>query len=426
MPQFFANNPLVKRDATFEKLQTYLGDAANRTSLGLNENLTNKIKLLRQNVEEFKITLLIVDKGGKQIYESKPLDEWNLVVKYKFFDTRERESEPIPLKQLKLRSEDLSATLVKEFDTRIRLTYGFSETENSNSTQLKKLILYLILNALINEEIDFSKFGSMTTENFSFNVNNNLMPFLKNVLDREIDWKDKTSTSEKDLVKEAITQMVISLNSLVENFKSKLTESIYKIEESVAKAKKDISQSLISANTGIAVNNVEGNFGGGLLVSAITGSGKKGNRTSLAIFANGLGSVGAADTSHVKQPFLAGFQLNMQIAERDQFSFLGSASVNERKLSGQSVFFEVGAGYQRRTYSDLIWGFGLFYQHINQKVMPADTSKTTPFEIKSLLTFGLTLRTISNTSPVIFIGGSVQKEFTPVIQISYPINFGRP
>lgn len=221
MPQFFANNPLVKRDATFEKLQTYLGDAAGKTPLGLTENLTAKIKLLRQNVEELKLAIFISDKDGKPLFdeEKKPLDQWYLCVRYKFFDVKERTLKPVQLITFKDNRAKLVSDIVKNFDSQAKLFYGFAESENATSTELKKLILYLILNSLTPDQADFSAFRAVSTEGFSQGVNSKLYPFLTNLFDKDMPTESGATLDEisaaKETAKDLISDMVISVNSLV-------------------------------------------------------------------------------------------------------------------------------------------------------------------------------------------------------------------
>ncbi|MBS1507715.1 MAG: hypothetical protein JSS79_13825 [Bacteroidetes bacterium] len=403
LSQFFAANPIIKRDPEFENLQKYLFSAKQNTTLGLSENITKKIDDLKKNIDKIRLKLRPVKDslvgGTKTDFVEL---RWN------YFGKNGREIYSLADFNSK-RSEFIKA-VTDVFVNEILSKYPAITEATSSKIVFNQMILYLISSSLTASEIDIKSYSDTNNASFNTSVRTNLLNFFEKLLN----VSEPLKLEDLDLI-------IANLNALIENMKGKILDGIYQIQEAIDKAKGDISNALVSANTGVGVNRDEGAFGGGLVLTFRSDNIKKKNNFQGGVFVSGVGQAGASDTSHVKQPFLCGVQLDWQLWESTQISVLSSYRYNQQKIGNQNWLFEVGAGFLSKTSSDIIWGISAYYQSLDAKVKSTDNLRD--FKLNSLFTCGLTLRGSSNTSPVILLGASYQKDWVPVMQISYPVNF---
>src|SRR5687767_10410007 len=65
LPQFFAANPLVKRDPVFEKIHTYLNESVENTTLGLTENLSGKLNKVKTSLDSLSLKVAVTNDPTK-------------------------------------------------------------------------------------------------------------------------------------------------------------------------------------------------------------------------------------------------------------------------------------------------------------------------------------------------------------------------
>lgn len=390
LPQFFATNPVIKRDPTFEELHRYLTDAKNNTPLGLTENFSKRIDELELAINEIKLEV--------DVMKNQP-DKFRII--YRFFGKLDS-SNIFPLIRTEQRDADV-AKMIGSLINSVLLKYPAENEFQSSNNTFNKIVLYLLSSSFKLEEIDIYKFVKIDNDEFRSEVNNDLKTFLNSLL----------SLTAEDFDKDKIN---IALAALVQNIKAKMIEGLYELREILDKTKSNVSKTLVSANTGIGINEDAGNFGGGLVLTFRSERLREKWNVQGAMFISGITQAGASSDSRIKQPFLSGVQLDIQVAKKTQIGLLASYKYNEEKLDNRNWLFEGGLGFLSRTNNDMIWGFSAFYQVIDMRTEEGD-------KVRSIFTSGFTVRSTANTSPVIMMGVSYQEKVLPVIQISYPINF---
>jgi hypothetical protein len=405
LPQFFAANPIIKRDPTFENLQKYLTTAKDNTPLGLTENFSKKLEGVKKYTDKIFIKITIIEETVEKKKEFTAIQ-----VDYSLFG-KEKSSNFIKT-NFNQEKDKLINELIACFVTEIPKRYpAFTEVQSANNT-LNEIILYLISTSVKPEAIDITKFAKTDNEKFINEISENLEIFFENAFKLESDFS-----------KDDFNNSIISINALIENIKTKIAEGLYDLQEIIDKTKSDISQTLVSANTGLGINQDEGSFGAGVILTFRSDNLKEKKNFQGAVFISGVGQAGLPDTTHVMQPFLCGVQLDYQTGKRTQFSVLSSYRYNIEKIGNKNWLFEIGGGFLTKTEGNIIWGVSAFYQSIDGTVKSEDNAKE--FEISSLFTCGITIRGSANASPTILLGASHQKDWVPVMQISYPINFSK-
>jgi hypothetical protein len=418
LPQFFSANPIIKRDPTFEQLQKYLSDANKKTTLGLNENITKKLKELRLEVENMKLEFSIIKDVGGEIKNNKIHVEWAFLGKDENGDVIKIGDIDVVAEREKLIS------VISNFITDPVLNkYPVVDGSGSTLIRFNKLVLFLVLESLKAGDMAIINFNDdlINNDEFKKEIKTSIETYLNAQLDEFIKTTFPADVKEEDYFRKKI---VVSFNGLIENMKSKISEGLYQLDESIQKSKADLSKRLLSANTGVGINQDEGSFGGGLLLTWVAKDLNNGNSTQFSVFTNGVGQVGK-DSTATKQPFLCGVNFEQQIGHRTQVSFLASTRYNQQSLNGKNWLFEGGLGFLTKSPNNLIWGVSAFYQYINESVKTYDKTvkEMVPVQVYSLFTAGITFRGDSNTSPTVLVGVSNQKGWTPTLQISYPINF---
>ena len=409
LPQYFAADPLIKRDPVFEKMHEALNRSMEETGLGLSENLTQKLNEIERYVSNFSITVTPVP--GQAASGPSPAIPNKIKFDYTFFG----ESQTATISKDSL---DAMATEMSKFFARNALEkFSLEETLSGTMQDFNKLILFILINAIETAPSDINEFSSVTGDKFRSDFGADMLQFMKSA--SNFDWNSSPAFEYN------VAILQTKMSALIENMKGRIIEKKYEFEDIIKKVKKDISGGMVSANAGLGVNQAEGNLGGGIIVSFRRDRTDGSPKFNAAIFVSGVGELGSKDSSALRQPFLFGFTLQQKITDNFQVAGIVSGKYNEERLEDNHWLLEAGGGILHRTRANMIIGVSFYCLFIDKTIQTAEGIIPVEREIKSIYTVGMTLRGNASASPTVLIGASNQSRWTPVIQISYPINFSQ-
>jgi hypothetical protein len=400
LPQYFAADPLIRRDPLFEKLHTSLNSAMRETGLGLNENITAKLDELERYVSDFKIRAS-VNPGN------------TVKVEYEFFGVTNSRT----FTQASIEAE--ANAIADEFI--LKALENMPEGPAvGDEMDLNRLLLFILSSAVQRQPVDLAKFTTFSSDDFRRQFKHDFRQYMKSVMGFNFAGGQEFEYNVKILQ--------TKLTALTDNIKGNIIAKKYELDNAIEQVSKQANSSLLSANAGLGINEVEGNLGGGLMLTFKTENQNKTPKLSFGVFINGVGELGTKDTSAIKQPFLAGIAVQYRLNNAFQITGIGSAKYNEAELSDSHWVAELGGGLLYRTSEGFILGGSAYYLFTGDRsidVINQDNSVTTT-ALDHVWTVGLTVRGNASSSPTVLLGFSNQsKQTTPVFQISYPINFGQ-
>ncbi|MGH9955377.1 MAG: hypothetical protein ACRD39_06920, partial [Nitrososphaeraceae archaeon] len=164
LPQYFAANPLIRRDPLFEEIHTSLNTAIRNTGLGLNENISARLNDLERYVSGFSFKVSVAPSKTEILFN------------YEFFDRTG---------SVTINSDSLDAKVNRVADLFIlraleEMSVG---PANGDRMDLNKLLLFILSAAVRQEPVDLAQYTTFSGDDFARRFRHDFIQYMKSVID---------------------------------------------------------------------------------------------------------------------------------------------------------------------------------------------------------------------------------------------------